>query len=211
MSTALAIHINHSTSDLELDTSGVDWIELDTTNDEIIFTDGSDTVKDGITPLPSDIQLNSAAPILDSTEQTIAMYLLSDNSSSTLQEIFNMGAGNYRYVMAFEFDGATVSEPVLEVWDDTDLDSVDSVPLGSGTPASSWFRGVTTTSALPGAGWTGSRLAGSSDGYFLWLNDENGALSVADVLYCQLKLVIPATQSDAGSTNPVIAVKYATV
>ena len=207
---ALKIHINHSTSDLPIGTSGVDWIEIDTTNDEIIFTDGNDTVKDegGI---PTDTQLNSAAPVLDSTEQTIAMYLLSDFSASKLKEIHNMGAGNKRYVVAFEFDGSTVSEPVLELWDDTDLDSVDSVPLGSGTPSSSWFRGITTTAALPGAAWTGSRLAGSSDGNYLWLNDESGALSVADVLYCQLKLVIPATQADAGSTNPVIAVKYATV
>ena len=206
---ALKIHINHSTSDLPIGTSGVDWVEIDTTNDEIIFTDGNDTVKDG-EAIPSDTQLNSAAPILDSTEQTIPMYLLSDNSASELKEIHNMGAGNYRYVMGFEFTTATVSEPVLEAWDDTDLDSVDSVPLGSGTPSSSWFRGVTTTAALPGAAWTGSRLAGSSDGNFLWLNNESGALSVADVLYCQLKLVIPATQQDAGSTNPVLAVKYAT-
>jgi len=210
MATALKIYVNNGTSDLELNISGSSWVEIDTTNDEIIFTDGSDTVKDG-EAIPSDTQLNSAAPILDSTEQTIPMYLLSDNSASALKEIHNMGAGNYRYVMAFEFDGSTVSEPVLEAWDDTDLDSVDSVPLGSGTPSSSWFRGVTTTAALPGAAWTGSRLAGSSDGNFLWLNNESGALSVADVLYCQLKLVIPATQQDAGSTNPVLAVKYATV
>jgi len=209
MATALKIYVNNGTSDLELNISGSSWVEIDTTNDEIIFTDGSDTVKDG-EAIPSDTQLNSAAPILDSTEQTIAMYLLSDNSASALKEIHNMGAGNYRYVMAFEFTTATVSEPVLEAWDDTDLDSVDSVPLGSGTPSSSWFRGVTTTAALPGAAWTGSRLAGSSDGNFLWLNNESGALSVADVLYCQLKLVIPATQQDAGSTNPVLAVKYAT-
>ena len=210
MSTALTIHVNHSTSDLPIGSSGIDWVEIDTTNDEIIFTDGNATVKDG-EAIPSDTQLNSAAPILDSTEQTIAMYLLSDNSASELKEIHNMGAGNYRYVMGFYFDGATVSEPVLEAWDDTDLDSVSSVPLGSGTPASSWFRGVTTTAALPGAAWTGSRLAGSSDGNFLWLNDESGALSTGGYLYCQLKLVIPATQSDAGSTNPVLAVKYATV
>jgi len=209
MATALKIYVNNGTSDLELNISGSSWVEIDTTNDEIIFTDGSDTVKDG-EAIPSDTQLNSAAPILDSTEQTIPMYLLSDNSASELKEIHNMGAGNYRYVMGFEFTTATVSEPVLEAWDDTDLDSVDSVPLGSGTPSSSWFRGVTTTAALPGAAWTGSRLAGSSDGNFLWLNNESGALSVADVLYCQLKLVIPATQQDAGSTNPVLAVKYAT-
>ena len=164
MATALKIYVNNGTSDLELNISGSSWVEIDTTNDEIIFTDGSDTVKDG-EAIPSDTQLNSAAPILDSTEQTIAMYLLSDNSASALKEIHNMGAGNYRYVMAFEFTTATVSEPVLEAWDDTDLDSVDSVPLGSGTPASSWFRGVTTTAALPGAAWTGSRLEFWNSGF----------------------------------------------
>jgi len=210
MSTALTIHVNHSTSDLPIGSSGIDWVEIDTINDKIIFTDGNDTVKDG-EAIPSDTQLNSAAPILDGTEQVIPMYLLSDTSANVLKEVYNMGAGNYRYVMGFEFTTATVSEPVLEAWDDTDLDSVDSVPLGSGTPSSSWLRGITTTSALPGAAWTGSRLAGSSDGNFLWLNNESGALSVADVLYCQLKLVIPATQQDAGSTNPVLAIKYATI
>ena len=30
---ALKIHINHSTSDLPIGTSGVDWVEIDTTND----------------------------------------------------------------------------------------------------------------------------------------------------------------------------------
>lgn len=210
MATGLTIYVNTGTVDLELNASGSEWTELDTTNDEIIFTDGNDTVKDG-EAIPSDTQLNSAAPVLDSTEQTIPKYLLADSSAAILKEIHNMGAGNYRYVFAFSFDGATVSEPVLEMWDNTDLDSVDSAVLGSGTPASSWIRAITTTSALPGAAWTGSRIAGSSDGHFLWLNNENGVLSGADVLYCQLKMVISATQQDAGSSNPVICVKFATL
>ena len=95
-------------------------------------------------------------------------------------------------------------------WDDTDLDSIDSVVLGSGVASSSWFRGITTTDALPGAAWTGSRLAGSSDGNFLWLNDENGALSVAKVLYCNLKVIVPASFANPGAETPVFVVKYAT-
>jgi hypothetical protein len=207
---SLTIHVNTGTADLAYGAFGVEFTEIDTTNDEIIFSDGSDTVKDG-EAIPSDTQLNSASPILTGVEQTFDTYLLADSSAGILKEIHNMGAGNYRYVMAFVFDALTVSEPVLEIWDDTDLDSIDSVVLGSGVASSSWFRGVVTTDALPGVGWTGSRLAGSSDGYFLWLNNENGALSGASNLYCQLKLVIPATQTDAGSSNPVIAVKYATL
>lgn len=210
MATELTIYANTGTQDGALNSLGVEFTEIDTVNDSIIFTDGNDTVKDGAS-IPNASQLNSAAPILDGTEQTIEKYLLADNSAGILKEIHNMGAGNYRYVLAFDFDGSTVSEPVLEIWDDTDLDSIDSTVLGAGTAASSWFRGVVTTDAAPGSAWTGNRLAGSSDGYFLWLNNENGALSVAKTLYAQLKLVIPSTIQDAGASNPVITVKYATV
>ena len=207
---ALTIYANTGTSDLELGATGSEWTAIDPSNDVIIFTKGNDTVKDGES-IPSDTQLNSSAPILTGSEYTYETYLLADSSAGILKEIHNMGEGNYRYVLAFDFDASTVSEPVLEIWDDTDLDSIDSVVLGSGSASSSWFRGITTTDALPGSGWTGSHLAGSSDGHFLWLNNENGALSGPKTLYCQLKLVIPATQTNAGSSNPVIAVKYTTV
>lgn len=210
MATSLTIYANTGSSDIELGTSGAEFTEIDTTNDSIIFSDGSATVADGES-IPSSTQLNSAAPVLDGTEQTFDSYFLSDDSSGTLKQIINMGSGNYRYVLAFSFDDSTTSEPVLEIWDDSDLDSINSVCLGEGTASSSWFRGITTTDALPGAGWTGSRLAGSSDGHFLYLNNENGALSAADVLYAQLKLVIPSTETDAGAETPVIAIKFATV
>ena len=210
MATALTIYTNTGSQDTALGTLGVEFTEIDTVNDEIIFTKGNATVTDGAS-IPSTSQLNSSAPIIDGSQYTYEKYFLSDSSAGIIKEIFNMGEGNYRYVLAFDFDGLTVSEPVLELWDDTDLDSVDSTVLGAGTPASSWFRGVTTTDALPGGGWTGKRLAGASDGNFLFLNDENGELSGADTLYAQLKLVIPATQTEAGASAPVIAVKYATI
>jgi hypothetical protein len=114
--------------------------------------------------------------------------------------------------MAFSFDAATASEPVLELWDDNGLDSILATTLGAGTASSSWWRGIVTTDALPGADWalsgSFSRLAGSAYGYFLWLNNEAGALTGADVLYCNLAIVIPSTNTTGGSASPLICIKY---
>ena len=209
---ALTIHLNCDTQDQPLNTSGVDWVELDETNDSLIFSGGSDSVRDG-EPIPSESQLNQAGLLLiePRIEQTIEKYFLADSDANLLRQIHNMGAGNYRYNMAFDFDAETVSEPVFEIYDDEDLDSIDNTALGAGTPSSSWYRGICTTDALPGVAWTGSRLAGSSDEHFIFLNSENGALVGADTLYLQLKIVIPSIQLDSLLTTPVFAVKYAIV
>lgn len=212
MATALDIYVNCDTIDSPLNTSGVDWQEMDVDNDSLIISGGSDSVKDG-EAIPSETQLNNAGLLLITprVEQTYDKYFLADSDANLLRQIHNMGAGNYRYVVACDFSGGgTVSEPTLELWDDSDLDSIDNVSLGAGTPSSSWFRGITTTGALPGASWTGSRLAGSSDGHFLYLNDEDGALPGADTLYFQLKCVIPSTQLEAGANVPVMVVKFST-
>lgn len=207
---ALTIYVNNGASDVPLNFSGSTWTEIDTINDTLIFSNGSDVVADGLA-IPSDSQLNSAAPILTGLEQTVSKYFLADNSANILREIFNMGSGNKRYVMAFDFDAATVSEPVLEVWDDTNLNTIAGTVLGAGVPTSSWYRGITTTDGLPGVGWTGYRLAGSSDTHFLWLNNENGPLLVASTLYCQLKIVIPSSQTTGGTAIPVFAIKYSSL
>lgn len=204
----LAIYVNTGTADTAYGIGT--YTPVDVLNDSLIISAGSLAVADG-QPIPSNTQLNNAGILLTGIEQTVSKYFLADASAGILEQIHNMGAGNKQYVIAFVFDAATASEPVLEVWDDTDMDSVDSVPLGAGTPASSWFRGITTTSNPPGVGWTGSRLAGSSDGNFLWLNDENGALSGATTLYAQLKVVIPASQVSGGTGTPILVCKYASV
>lgn len=209
MSTALTIYANTGTQDTEVDSSGASWVEIDVDNDEIIFSKGSDVVADGLA-IPSEAQLSSAGMLLDDTEQTVEKYFLADNSTGLLEQIHNAGNQNKRYVFGFSLDGPTTGEPVLELWDDTDLDSIDNICLGAGTASSSWFRGITTTAGLPGADWVGSRLAGSADGYFLNLNNGSGALVGADVLYCQLKVIIPSTQQDAGAETPVIAIKFST-
>jgi len=204
---SLSIYCNTGTQDSELNTTGAEFTEISPLNDVLIFSAGSDVVKDGAS-IPTQAQLISAGVKVDGSEQTVSKYFLQDQSASELKEIFNMGNQDKRYVLAFDFDASTASEPVLEIWDDSDMDSIDAETLGSGTASLSWWRGITTTSSSPGTNWVGSRLAGSSSGYFLFLNDENGALASADTLYCQLKIVIPSTASNGGSANPIIVIKW---
>lgn len=207
--TNLIIALNADTQDLAYNSSGVDWVDVDLDNDSLIFTGGSDVVKDG-DPIPSASELTQAGILLTGSQQTVALHLLADISANELKEIHNMGDQDKRYVMAFDFDGPTASEPVLEAWDNDSLNSINNVSLGAGVATSSWLRGVVTTDGLPGASWTGQRLAGASDGHFLKLNNDNGALSVAKTLYCNLKLVIPAVQTAGINETPILICKYAT-
>jgi hypothetical protein len=208
--TTLLIHLNTSNQDLPLGSSGIEWTEISAANDILIFSAGSDVVADG-EAIPSSFQLSCAGVLIDGTEIVVPHYLLADISEAVLKEAVLMGNIDGRYVLALDFDGETTSEPVLEVWDSSALSTVNLACLGAGTPSSSWFKGITTTGATPGADWVGSALAGSSDNHFLWLNNENGALTVAGTLYCNLKIVIPASQVASGSMNPVIVCKFTTV
>lgn len=209
----LTVALNVDTSDSPYLASGIDWVDMVTgeSNDYLIFSNGSDVVVDrgGI---PSQSSLIQAGCVLTGVQQVVPKYFLADISAALIKEIHNMGNVNKRYTMAFSFDGATASEPVLELWDDNGLDTILATTLGAGTASSSWWRGIVTTDALPGADWalsgSFSRLAGSSDGYFLWLNNEAGALTGADVLYCNLAIVIPASVTTGGSANPLMCVKY---
>ena len=165
------IHLNTGTVD---DVLGVgEFLEMDVDTDYLILlTNGSASVADG-QPIPSTTQKNQAGIVLTGVEQTCTKYFIADASANLLKKIDNMGAGNKRYVICFEFDevDGTATEPVLEAWDDTDMDSVDSVVLGSGSPSASWIAGICTTDALPGVGWSGLRLAGDTAGRFLNLNN----------------------------------------
>ncbi len=207
---ALTTHINTDTQDLPLDTSGVTWIEFSEGNDKLIFTAGNTEVQDGA-DVPSAAELISAGIILTGAQIIVDDYLLEDVSDNLLKSIDNAGNVDKRYVFAFSFDSAgTASEPVFEFYDDDQLNSATGAILGSGTPSSSFIRGVTTTSGSPGANWitTGTRMAGSSDGNFLYLNDQNGFLSGAAVLYCNLCIVIPASQTTGFSASPVGVIKW---
>lgn len=203
----LSIYVNTGVSDAEYGVSGTEFTEFSSGNDQLIFTAGSTEVIDGA-DIPTQAELISAGVILTGSQIIVDDYFLSDLSDNELKEISLMGNQNTRYVLAFDFDDSTASEPVFEVWDDSDLDSIDSTILGSGTASASFIRGITTTSGSPGADWTGSRLAGSGSGNFLYLNDQNGALTEADTLYANLKIIIPASQVTGFSNNPVFVCKW---
>lgn len=204
----LTIAVNNDTQDQPYETSGVDWIDVDVDNDYLIFSSGSDTVKDG-EAIPSESDLNQAGTLTSEiSTTTVSKYFLADASDVKIYEIFNAGNQNKRYVFAFSFDGATASEPVLELWDDEDMDTVNLYSLGEGTPTDSWWKGIVTTDGLPGADWAGSALAGASTGHFLELNNGNGVLSGAKVLYCNLKIIIPANPTQSGLEQPAIVVKW---
>ena len=209
MATNLTIAVNTGLTDESYETSSAEWTIIDTANDYIIFTAGSDTVKDG-EPLPSSSDLNQAGIILTGSQIIVDKYLLADADENELKQIHNMGNKNKRYVLAFDFDGETTSEPVLEAWDNSDMDTIDSVSLGNGLASGSWLKGIVTTLNTPGADWSGVSIAGSADGYFLLLNNGNGALDSSATLYCNLKLIIPATQLSSGANNPIIVCKYTT-
>jgi len=206
---AISVHVNVDTQDQPLNTSGVDWVEFSEGNDQFIFTAGNTEVEDGEN-IPTQSELISAGIILTGSQIIVSSYLLQDTGANLLKSIDNMGNVNKRYVVAFDFDEATASEPVLEVYDDDQLNSADGVMLGSGIPSSSFIRGVTTTDALPGANWitTATRLAGSGVSNVLFLNSGNGFLTGADTLYCNLAVVIPASQTVGFSANPVFVVKW---
>lgn len=212
MATNLIIAINTGDIDQAYGESAAEWVDIATANDYLVITGGSDSVADGES-IPSSFQLSCAGPFLDPDapdDILIEHYLLADISDDELKESTLMGKNNTRYVLAFDFDGATTSEPVLEVWDNSDMDSVDLACLGAGTPSLSWFHGITTTDALPGVAWTGYTLAGSSASHFLWLNNQNGALSTAGTLYANIYVEIPASQVNGGAELPLLCVKYTT-
>jgi hypothetical protein len=203
----LKIYVNCDTQDLPVGTTGVDWVEVNLGADALIFSNGSEIVKDG-EPIPGSSALNQAGIVLTVLEQVIPHYFLADFNENLLKEIHNAGNQNKRYVFCFAFDGATASEPVLEMWDNTALNTFINYSLGAGTASNSWFRGVVTTNALPGTNWVGSKLAGSSDTHFLWLNNQAGALNTAKNLYCNLKVVVPASFPNAAAETPIMVVKY---
>lgn len=206
---ALVVHINVDTQDLSLQTSGVDFVEFSEGNDQIIFTQGNPEVQDGA-DIPTQSELISAGVELTGSQIILDEYLLQDTSENLLKNIDNMGNIDKQFVIAFDFDSPTASEPVFEAWDDINLNSINNTMLGAGTPSASFIRGVTTTSGSPGANWatTGTRMAGSTDGNFLFLNDENGFLTGADTLYCNLAVIVPASQTTGFSANPVFVVKW---
>ena len=206
---ALQVYCNTDSQDEPLNTSGVSWDLFSEGNDELLFTAGNTEVQDGA-DIPTQGELISSGVILTGSQIILDTYLFQDASANLLSSIDNMGNVDKQYVLAFDFSTVTASEPIFEVWDDDNLNSANGAFLGSGTPSASFVRGITTTSASPGSNWitSGTRMAGNTDGNFLNLNDDAGFLTEAKTLYCNLAIVIPASQVDGFSANAVYVVKW---
>jgi hypothetical protein len=218
--TDVKIYVNLSATDSSYVAAPGNWVEFDPLNDKIIPSYGSAEVADGLA-IPGETALNLAATTVSSTALVhVAKYFLADASDGLLHLIPNMGNVNKRYAIAFSFDGATTSEPVLEVWDDTSLNTYYSKVLGGDgvsvpSAADSWYYGVCTTTSLPvtiDALWLttgGIHLAGSGISNVVYLNSNNGALSAAGILYANFKIVVPINPNRGGSNTPVLNVKFA--
>lgn len=203
----LTFLVNYVDADVAFSTTPADYIEVDLTNDYLIW---SDSLDDLMTHEPTTDELNEAATIIDElVATTVARCLLMDYShdvgGSYYTHLIKGMSENKRYVFLFSFDDATATEPQLEAWDDSDHDSTDLNVLGAGTPNDTMLKGVCTTNTLPGALWAGSPIAGSN---ILLLNDGDGALSGAKDLYANLKIVIPAAYAIPAAENFVITIRH---
>ena len=86
----LTVFINVDTQDLALNTSGVDFVECSEGNDQLIFTQGSDQVKDGEN-IPTQSELINSGTELTGSQIVLTDYLLQDTSENLLKSIDNMG------------------------------------------------------------------------------------------------------------------------
>jgi hypothetical protein len=205
MATNLVIKANTTANDT---TDSGNFVTLDLTNDKLIWSDGSAAVADG-QDTPSDAELNEAAPLVPAGSAYEVPYLFLLDFSATGQELKLMdlaGSGNNRYVLRFEFDGPTATEPTLEAWDDNDHDSNDLECLGAGVGADSYISVIRTTAGSPGSGWTGTKISGDSNKSNM--NGGAGALgSGSHTIYYNIRVEIPVGATPAAET-PVLTIRY---
>jgi len=205
MATTLVVKANTTANDA---TDSGNFVTLDLTNDKLIWSDGSAAVADG-QPSPSVAELNEAAPLVPSGSEYEIPYLFLLDFSATGQELKLMdlaGSLNNRYVLRFEFDAGTATEPTLEAWDDNGHDSNDLNCLGAGTGADSYISVVRTTDGAPGSAWTGTPISGSSNKSNM--NGGAGSLgSGSHTIYYNIKTVVPIAATPAAEA-PVLTVRY---
>jgi len=207
--TNLTLRINKGDPDVAYGATGADYLDVDLTNDYLIWTAGSSAVADGQDE-PTQEELTQAYSIIDTSDVTVAHCLLFDYSGSILEDVEGIGE-NKQYVFCFSFDGATANEPQLEAWDNSDHDSTDKNVLGVETGIDSFVKAVCTTDTLPGASWTGTAIAGATS---ILLNHGNGALSelatgeTSQELYANIKIVIPADYDTPAIETFVLTIRY---
>jgi len=139
MATNLLIRTRHQVNiatDVPYSTHPEEFITMDLSlsRDYLIWTAGSDDVKDhGYEP--NSEQLNTAAIVIDDINDiTVPFCLLMDYNGAPYKTHKVLGMGeNKRYTYVFSFDGATATKPRLEAWDTSDHNSINKYVLGAET------------------------------------------------------------------------------
>ncbi len=209
MATLLDVYVNYVDAAVNRATTPADYIEMDLTNDYLIWTAGDSVVKDLMTHEPTSDEKNAAASVIpDDAPLDVALCLLMDYSHDVggayyTHKVIGMGE-NKRYVFCFAFDGATAMIPRLEAWDDSNHTTSAKHVLGAGTAANSWVKAVKTTDALPGAGWAGTAIAGASN----YVELDSAALASAKDLYANIKITIPQSYATPAAETFVLTVRY---
>lgn len=209
MATNLDVHVNISGTDTDRVTNPGNYVQVDLANDKLIWSAGSAAVADG-QDTPTNAELNAAATVIQPTDVEVDKLFLLDSSDVgvELKDVDLAGSTDTQFVINFSFDNATASEPRLEAWDDDSHTTANNNVLGAGTPADSMIKAVLTTASSPGAGWTGTPIAGGSSPNILELNGGSGAFGAAAEVYVNLQVVVPGSFPSAFAETPVLTVRY---
>jgi len=187
--------------------SSSNWVLMDLVNDSLAWCSEQQTDGDAIA--------GTRYPVVipDSGSNEAEKTFVKDASAAIFDQVPLAGTtaggqsgGDTRYVFAIYFDGATAGVPYLEAWDSYEHSTATNNFLGSGTPAESSIKAITTTNAVPGsATWAGTPLAGTDSRIEL----DTAALTAAKNLYFNIKqLVVNGTHSPGSSTALVLTLRY---
>jgi hypothetical protein len=209
MATTMDFLINYVNGDVAYGTTPADYIELDLTNDYLIWTAGDATVKNNMTHEPTASELNAAATVIsDIADTDIALCLLMDYSHDVggayyTHTVVGMGI-NKQYVFCFNFDNATAMIPRLEAWDTSAHTTSAKNVLGAGTAVNSMVKAIKTTSAPPGALWAGTSIAGAAN----YIDLDTAALTIAKALYANIKIVVPTAYATPAAETFCLTIRY---
>ena len=175
----------------------------------IKFEDGADKLIFSETePISmSEADLNAAQTVVSGIAKEISNLYLWDNSAGIFRHIPLAGSGANRYVFCIHMTGSdgTLSEPKLQVWDDSNHNTNNLTCLGEGTVANSFIHAIETRiGGTPPSNWEGTRISGNTG---LGLNGDEALIGAID-LYFNLYVKIPATIARQEKENPVFCVRY---
>lgn len=189
-----------------------DWtaITVGSAGHTLVFT--GDAVNDGDTTGTRDTVIIPAAGDLEVDKTFIDNGSIMDQVPLAGTNQGQQNGGDNQYVFCIYFDGETASPPYLEMWDDSDHDSVANQFLGAGTPDDSMVKGIVTTAGAPGsANWVGHadqvNMAGSGSANRLDLNAGASVGSAGANCYYNQCVRILSTSNPASET-PVTAIRY---